>query len=278
MAKVSQETVERLNAFLDTLPVEAQNKCTLCTETLTHIVKTAEAQTGAPLATVTRELASRVNDGAAPSDKVSGEALRQRTLEMSGEKNRNCSNGTNKPEQRSDDSIETESKECPVCGSVYPGDQDHCPNGCEKAAAEKPERAEADQFSARAISQLSRIRPDDTKRAPELIKVLDWIVGQVHDSGDTDALATCVNKLGSYIASLVPDCHRRKLSTEDRDEILFLVNRLFPGRNDGWLRAWALNESGLKCGKKKDSPWTPTEVRNNLRHAKIRQNTKTERG
>ena len=262
--------MEKLNEFLNTLPTEARNKCALCNETLTHIVKSAEAQTGAPTATVTRELANRVNDGSAPSHKVSGEALRQRTLEMSGEKHRNCSNGTNKPEP--------ESKECPICKSVYPGDQDHCPNGCKKATAEKPECAEADQFSARAISQLSRIRPDDTKRAPELIKVLDWIVGQVHDSGDTDALATCVNKLGSYIASLVPDCHRRKLSTEDRDEILFLVNRLFPGRNDGWLRAWALNESGLKCGKKKDSPWTPTEVRNNLRHAKIRQNTKTERG
>lgn len=86
MARVSKETIKKLNEFFDTLPTDARNKCALCNETLTHIVKLAEAQTGAPTATVTRELASRVNDGAAPGDVVSGERLRDRVRVNSGEK------------------------------------------------------------------------------------------------------------------------------------------------------------------------------------------------
>ena len=258
MAKVSQETIERLNAFLDTLPVEDQNKCTLCTETLTHIVKTAEAQTGAPLATVTRELASRVNDGAAHSDKVSGEALRQRTLEMSGEKHRNCSNGTNKPEP--------EPKECAICKSVYPGDQDHCPNGCEKKKSKKRKTAtEAIQLAVMAISQLERIRSDDPDKDKAFNRVTEWISKQSPNAPVVDTKPS------------LPNCRGRKLSTEQRDTILFLAEKLYPGKKDGWKRACALNEVGLKCGKKKDSFWTPTEVRNNLRLARIRQDAKTER-
>jgi hypothetical protein len=60
----------------------------LCRETLTHITKTAEAQTGAPTATVTRELAKEINKYAAPGDRVSGEALKHRVREHSGEKKR----------------------------------------------------------------------------------------------------------------------------------------------------------------------------------------------
>jgi len=78
MARVSKETIEKLNEFFDTLPTDARNKCALCNETLTHIVNLAAAKTGAPTATVTRELASRVNDGAAPGDLVSGGALQDR--------------------------------------------------------------------------------------------------------------------------------------------------------------------------------------------------------
>jgi glycosyltransferase A (GT-A) superfamily protein (DUF2064 family) len=97
MGQVSKETIENLNIFFDGLPKEAQAKCALCNETLTHIVKQAEAQTGAGTATVARVLSERINEGAAPGDRVSGEALRQRTLDASGEKKRICSIGTDKP-------------------------------------------------------------------------------------------------------------------------------------------------------------------------------------
>ena len=284
MSKPSQETLKRLNAFLDTLPTEAQNKCTLCTETLTHIVKTAEAQTGAPLATVTRELANRVNDGSAPSDKVSGEALRQRTLEMSGEKHRNCSNGTNKTDTNSENDKEAgitnepESKECPICGSVYPGDNEHCPNKCEKGTAEKPEVLDARHFCFEAVGNLRSIPQNDPDKVTELIRVLDYIIEQIHDSGDNDALSQVANKLAPYNdhekAPDLPNCSGRKLSTKERDEILFQVEKLYPERNDGWKRACALNEVGLKCGRKKDSVWTPKDVRDNLRHAKNRRDSK----
>ncbi len=97
MARVSEDAIRKLTAFLDSLPDEARSKCALCNETLTHIVKMAEVASGAGTATVTRELAARVNDGAAPGDRVSPEALRQRAIQAAGEKNRICSNGTNKP-------------------------------------------------------------------------------------------------------------------------------------------------------------------------------------
>jgi len=60
----------------------------------------SEAQTGAGTATVTRALADDINQDALPQDIVSGNALRQKTLEISGEKSRICSNGTNKPKPK----------------------------------------------------------------------------------------------------------------------------------------------------------------------------------
>lgn len=86
MSRVKKETIAKLHEFFDTLPTEARSKCALCNETLTHIVKTAEVETGAGTATVTRELANRINDGAAPGDQVSGEALRQRLVKHPGKR------------------------------------------------------------------------------------------------------------------------------------------------------------------------------------------------
>ena len=95
MSRVSKETISKLTAFIDSLPEEARNKCALCNETLTHIVKQAEVQTGAGTATVTKALSDKINEGSADGDRVSGGALRQRVLDHSGEKKRICSNGTN---------------------------------------------------------------------------------------------------------------------------------------------------------------------------------------
>lgn len=78
MPRVSHETIEKLNEFINLLAGDARSKCALCTETLTHIVKTAEAQTGAGTATVTRALAEKINETAAPGDRVSGGALQDR--------------------------------------------------------------------------------------------------------------------------------------------------------------------------------------------------------
>jgi hypothetical protein len=84
VGKVSQETIEKLNAFIDSLPAEARSKCALCNETLTHIVKQAEAKTGAGTATVTRALSEKINENAAPRDQVSGGALQDRVRRNEG--------------------------------------------------------------------------------------------------------------------------------------------------------------------------------------------------
>jgi len=95
VARVSQDALDKLTAFIETLPTEARNKCALCNETLVHLVKTAEVETGAGTATVTRALADKINEDAAPGDRVSSGALRQRVLNKEGAI---CRNPTNKTE------------------------------------------------------------------------------------------------------------------------------------------------------------------------------------
>ena len=70
----------------------------MCNETLTHLVKQAEAQTGAPMTTVCRAIAAEVNKDAAPNDVVTPRALRERVSQKTGEKNRIVSNGDNEPD------------------------------------------------------------------------------------------------------------------------------------------------------------------------------------
>jgi phage N-6-adenine-methyltransferase len=84
MPRVSQETLEKLNAFIDSLPDEAKSKCGTCTETLTHLTMQAEVISGAGTATVTRALAEKINENAAPLDRVSGIGLRDRVRRHEG--------------------------------------------------------------------------------------------------------------------------------------------------------------------------------------------------
>ncbi|MDO9582655.1 MAG: hypothetical protein Q7J24_06040 [Desulfomicrobium sp.] len=86
MARVSSEQLGKLRAFLDTLPAEQKAKCALCTETLVHIVKQAEAEGGVGTATVTNVLAEQINETALPADQVSGDQLRDRVRYQAGEK------------------------------------------------------------------------------------------------------------------------------------------------------------------------------------------------
>ncbi|OEU68430.1 MAG: hypothetical protein BBJ57_02375 [Desulfobacterales bacterium PC51MH44] len=84
--------MKKLTSVFELLPKEVKSKCALCNETLTHIVKKAEAETGAGTATVTDILAGEINKGAAPGDVVSGGALRQRVLGHEGSISRNPTN------------------------------------------------------------------------------------------------------------------------------------------------------------------------------------------
>jgi len=85
MPRVSPDTIRKLQDFLDSLPEDLNRKCAYCNETLTHLCKTAEAKTGAGTATVTREIANRINDGAAPGDRVSGRGLEMRVHRQEGD-------------------------------------------------------------------------------------------------------------------------------------------------------------------------------------------------
>jgi len=87
MGRVSQETLEKLSAFIESLPEEARGKCAICNETLCHIVKQAEATIGAGTATVTRILAEKINENAAPQDRVEPGILRDRVRNKETDRN-----------------------------------------------------------------------------------------------------------------------------------------------------------------------------------------------
>jgi hypothetical protein len=112
--RVSKESLEKLNAFIDSLPVEARNKCALCNETLVHLVKTAEVESGAGTATVTRALADRINEDAAPADRVKPENLRRRVRYQEDDIRTNCPNNPqpqhDPPEEKEEERPAVESK------------------------------------------------------------------------------------------------------------------------------------------------------------------------
>lgn len=147
MPRVRREAIERLNEFISSLGAETKGKCALCTQTLTHLTKTAEAKTGAPTATVTRGLADWINEDAAPGDRVSDGALRQRVLNAEGAI---CRNPTNKPQPENGQPVRKET-----------ASQEQC--------------TEAMQFAVIAISQLSRVRSDDPKKEAAFNRVTNWI-------------------------------------------------------------------------------------------------------
>jgi len=86
MPRVSKETIEKLNEFIGSLPSDARSKCAICNETLTHLVKKAEVETGAGTATVTRCLADHINQNAAPNDRVSDRSLLDKVRNVEGKR------------------------------------------------------------------------------------------------------------------------------------------------------------------------------------------------
>lgn len=192
MSRVAEESLKRLKEIISSLPEEIKNKCSLCSTTLTHIVKKMEVETGAGTATVTRVLAGQINENAKPADKVTAEALRQRVLNKSGEKSRICSNGTDKPE------VDPPTWRCAACGREY---DIHIPKclSCEqedkKSIALEPqivitqkeiddlenyEKNKALVLADKAISMLSGIQQSDPCREGALIKVREWTINQLH--------------------------------------------------------------------------------------------------
>ena len=83
MARVSNVTICKLQDFINSLPAEVKAKCSLCNETLTHVIKSAEVQTGAGTATVAKSLADEINQNSLPADRVTGKQLQDRTRRRS---------------------------------------------------------------------------------------------------------------------------------------------------------------------------------------------------
>lgn len=166
MMKVSQQTIAKLEDFLKDLPSEVWAKCSICNETLVHYVKKAEVETGSGTATVTRVLADKINESAAPGDKITGEQLRQRALRHTGERADKCADRTDKKEPVT--------WRCTICNREYPVTIEACPD-CDGSNGVV---SHAMDFAASAISQLKRIRKDDPNREKAFLKIENYIAKQ----------------------------------------------------------------------------------------------------
>lgn len=204
MATVSAEAIRKLHEFIESLPEEARSKCSLCNQTLTHIVKQAEAQTGAGTRTVTRMLAEKINETAAHADQVTEDALRARVRETSGEKsypvgpnrpneptaqysvNNHGTRGTKLDPKAVYEEIEAKvkkgksiksaaeeiaqrtGKRLDTVRKAYLRERDRVVYGSEG-------KSTAEQLACIAISQLSRIDKSEDGWAEALEKVENWI-------------------------------------------------------------------------------------------------------
>jgi ribosomal protein L44E len=192
MASVSKEALDRLNYFFEALPKEVRNKCALCNETLTHIVKTAEVETGAGTATVTRELAKRINEGAAPGDQVSGGALRHRVQRAEGAI---CSNRANKLEPKNKQENQTETDDKHEIKEIKRAKDGTMRGGARKGAGRKPKQklkppknheednlenlknwSESLRWAETAIAHLENIKQNDPNKTKALDMVIEWAI------------------------------------------------------------------------------------------------------
>lgn len=78
MARVSKEIKDKIEEYVNQIPFKKMNKCGTCTETLTHFTKQCEIETGGPTATITKYMSERINETAAPLDRVDGKQLQDK--------------------------------------------------------------------------------------------------------------------------------------------------------------------------------------------------------
>ena len=158
MSRTATERIQRLKTFMDSLPDEARSKCSLCTTTLTHIVKQAEAETGAGTTTVARALAEKINETALPADRVTEGQLRDRVRRSAGEK-------------ESGRTAQIKETDRPV------------PRGELKDAVaahfKKGSTSRALRFAEQAIGVLENIADDDPDREEAFSLVVSWINAEV---------------------------------------------------------------------------------------------------
>jgi hypothetical protein len=174
MGRIAPDTLDKLSAFIESLPEEARGKCALCNETLVHIVKKAEAETGAGTATVTRALAEKINDGAVPGDRVSSRALDRRVRRMEDPKIPKRDNKSNSVEEKP----KSEPKPNPP-RELFPDAEPRRPPPLVPPPKPSELATEANQFATMAITNLERIRKDDPKKANALLRVKGWINTQL---------------------------------------------------------------------------------------------------
>jgi len=170
--RVKAETIEKLQAFIESLPDEAKAKCALCNETLVHIVKTAEARTGAPTRTVTKALAEEVNKNVPPGDRVSDKALQNRVRRVEGEKDAltNCKDSTSEIMDESDSKVKFPFRDLNLKNT-----DNKSPSDAEIIRELNRRNPYAIRQADIAIAYLNNIDVKDKYRAEAYLKVRAWI-------------------------------------------------------------------------------------------------------
>lgn len=195
------DTLAKIRDFFDGLTGEAKSKCALCNETLTHIVKMAEVETGAGTATVTKVLAEQLNEGAVEGDKVSGDALRFRVRNTEGRRKSAIGTDSENPDAPTvkpgysgyklgpEEIVEEIEKRVKKGQSIRDAAQEIAGEHGKKAITvrqtyrrekEKTQyqctATQAMSFAKMAIFQLERITKDDGQWNDALVMVENWII------------------------------------------------------------------------------------------------------
>lgn len=184
------DTLQKIREFFDGLTGEAKSKCALCNETLTHIVKMAEVETGAGTATVTKVLAEQLNEGAVEGDKVSAKALDSRVRYHEGkDKVGNSGNLQNpdaptvKPGDSGDIVREVERKvragksirEAAAEVAETHGKNTETVRKAYNRVGDPARASQAFDIVGFAIAQLERLNRNDPKCEEALLKLETWI-------------------------------------------------------------------------------------------------------
>ena len=177
--RVNSTTLSKLEAFMDSLPQEAKQKCSLCNETLTHIVKQAEVATGAGTATVTRVLAARINEDAAPGDMVTVRALTGRVERHEGKDGMSPIRGNKQPEPEDKKMVSGQALNLRVVRHQKKQEFENEPEM--NFAVLNGVVYDAPTFAHTAIAQLERIKKEDPNRVAALVRVKAWIDKQLQE-------------------------------------------------------------------------------------------------
>jgi hypothetical protein len=217
MGRVKAETLKKLHAFIDDLPDDVRSKCALCNETLVHIVTTAEATVQAGTATICKALTDKINETAAPRDRIGSQELRQKALWQSGRKENVHNEQINKiARQSAERQVDLENPSAPIPEPVIDW------------GTEDPEKIEYiksisnNNFDVDHDGTIFPIRDPELRKQEH--KVTMTIYPHLFDA--IDGLTSCPVSPDELYGMIPPYCYRKLAKINEAIETLVAIKNL----------------------------------------------------